>query len=48
VLIPPDIFERVPLGLLGLTTGLPAGTAQMALKSGLSSIKRMPQAMQRC
>jgi glyoxylase-like metal-dependent hydrolase (beta-lactamase superfamily II) len=27
--IPPDIVERVPLDLLGLITGLPAGTAQI-------------------
>ncbi|HEY6492154.1 MAG TPA: MBL fold metallo-hydrolase [Trebonia sp.] len=29
VLIPPDIVEEVPLDLLGLITGLPAGTAQV-------------------
>jgi glyoxylase-like metal-dependent hydrolase (beta-lactamase superfamily II) len=28
-LIPPDIAEQVPLDLLGLITGLPAGTAQI-------------------
>src|SRR5690348_111718 len=28
-LIPPDIAGQVPLGLLGLITGLPAGTAQI-------------------
>ena len=28
-LIPPDIAERVPLDLMGLITGLPAGTAQI-------------------
>ena len=28
-LIPPDIAEQVPLDLLGLVTGLPAGTAQI-------------------
>jgi glyoxylase-like metal-dependent hydrolase (beta-lactamase superfamily II) len=28
-LIPPDIAEQVPLDLLGLMTGLPAGTAQI-------------------
>jgi glyoxylase-like metal-dependent hydrolase (beta-lactamase superfamily II) len=28
-LIPPDIAEQVPLDLLGLITGLPAGTAQV-------------------
>jgi glyoxylase-like metal-dependent hydrolase (beta-lactamase superfamily II) len=28
-LIPPDIAEHVPLDLLGLITGLPAGTAQI-------------------
>jgi glyoxylase-like metal-dependent hydrolase (beta-lactamase superfamily II) len=29
VMIPPDIVEQVPLDLLGLITGLPAGTAQI-------------------
>jgi hypothetical protein len=50
-LIPPDIAEQIPLDLLGLITGLPAerrGFLGMALKSGLSSIKRMPRAMRRC
>ena len=39
------------LDLLGLITGLPAGTERIpgtALKSGSSSIKRMPRAMRRC
>jgi hypothetical protein len=43
--IPPDIAEQIPLDLLGLITGLPAETARipgMALKSGLSSIRRTP------
>ena len=50
-LIPPDIVGQVPLDLLGLITGLPQQLTDflgMALKSGSSSIKRMPRAMRRC
>jgi glyoxylase-like metal-dependent hydrolase (beta-lactamase superfamily II) len=50
-LIPPDIAERVPLDLLGLISGLPPGWRRflgMALRSGLSSTRRMPRAMRHC
>ena len=49
--IPADIAGQVPLDLLGLITGLPAEMARIpwdGLKSGLSSIRRMPRAMRRC
>jgi hypothetical protein len=50
-LIPPDIAEQVPLAC---SASLPACPPRwhrfhgMALKSGSSSIKRMPRAMRRC
>jgi hypothetical protein len=50
-LIPPDIAEQVPLDLPGLIPACPPklrGFPGMALKSGLSSIRRMPRAMRRC
>ena len=50
-LMPPDIADHVPLDLLGHITGLPAESHRFpgtALRSGSSSIRRMPRGMRRC
>ena len=49
--IPPDIAEQISWDLLASLPACPPklrGFPGMALKSGLSSIRRMPRAMRRC
>lgn len=49
--LPPDIAEQLPLDLLGLVTGLPAGAARIPWggpRCGSSSIRLMPRGTRRC
>ena len=49
--LPPEAAEDIPLDLLGLIAGLPAGATRLPWdgpEAGSSSIRRTPRAMRRC